>query len=91
MNVTEFKEKYIDEDGEIDESLLMEVDSTGPTCEHKMCWSTTVYATPNPNEYFRVTSSWSNSGYWSDGESYPVEVEKVEPIIVKKTDWRVIE
>lgn len=41
---------------------------------------TSVYNLDGTEEYFEVTESWSNSGYWSNPERYEPEFRKVKPV-----------
>jgi len=89
MNTTDFYEKYVNEDnnenewgecfGDDDELILMTYDEE---TEHKSIITTSVYKLTlgDEVEYFEVSWSRDNCGYWSDGERYPGEVRKVKPV-----------
>jgi hypothetical protein len=87
MNVQEFKEKYIDEDGWVETGGDVSVVEIGDSIvEHKQVYSTNVYAVGD--EYFAVDYTRDNTGYWSDGGSdYEAYVRKVIPTIIAKTAW----
>ena len=48
-----------------------------------------VYHLEGTEDYFEVTESWSNSGYWDDPDRYDPEFRKVKPIskVVQVTEW----
>ena len=60
--------------------------------EHKTVCQTNIYSVEveGVTKYFDVTFTSDNSGYWSDGESYPPEITEVVPVEVVKTEWRVV-
>lgn len=86
MNAQEFEQKYY-EDGEIYGDDVKCIVKGDEQCEHKMCWNSNVYQVGA--EYFEVTFSRDNSGYWSDGESYDPAFRKVVPRVkvVEITEW----
>jgi hypothetical protein len=57
--------------------------------EHKTVYQTSVYQLIGTEEYFEVTESSSNNGYWSDSEEYDTEFRKVKPIreMIEVTVW----
>lgn len=93
MNAQEFKANYMSE-----EDYWEVYDPKGLTpCElvyeggeevnHKTVYQTSVYRLHD--QYFEVTSSRDNSGYWSDGERYEPDVREVKPVkkVVEITEW----
>lgn len=93
MNAEEFKAKYMYEDdwGDCYGDGVACV-RTEEDVEHKTCYLTKVFQVILPVydvEYFEVTWTRDNSGYWSDGERYPGEVRKVTPVtkLVEVTTW----
>ena len=60
--------------------------------EHKTVYQTDIYSVEveGVTRYFDVTFTRDNSGYWSDGESYPPEIIEVVPVEVVKTVWEAI-
>lgn len=91
MNAQEFEEKYY-EDGEIYGDDVKCIVSGDEIAEHKTVYNTDVYQVgPNGDmaEYFEVTFSRSNSGYWGDSERYDPEFRKVAPLkrVVEITEW----
>lgn len=56
---------------------------------HKTVYNTSVYNLVGTDEYFEVTESRSNSGYWSDSEHYDPEFSKVKPVkkVIEVTEW----
>lgn len=86
MNAQEFKKNYLGDD-DYDECVgegCTLVEEGDWQIEHKTQYKTNIYSVGE--EYFAVDFSRDNSGYWSDGETYPPEVRKVEP----KTETKVI-
>jgi hypothetical protein len=90
LNIQEFQDKYY-EDGEIygdDVKCIVEGDDE---VEHKTVYNTCVYQVGqgDDTEYFEVTFSRSNSGYWGDSERYDPEFRKVVPVkrVVEITEW----
>ena len=84
MTPQEFKEKYIDEDGNLEDGAEL-VESGESIVEYKTVYSTDVYSVGG--EYFAVDYSWDNTGYYSDGEVYETQVRKVLPAIKSQTYW----
>lgn len=88
MNIQEFQDKYY-EDGEVwgEDGTIKLIEQGAEQCEHKTCWNSNVYQVAD--EYFEVTFSRDNSGYWSDGERYDPEFRKVVPRVkvVTVTEW----
>lgn len=96
MNVTEFKEKFFDDEGVFNEWEFrddeFELVEEGPVeSDGKYTIQQIVYLHLKSNKYFEVTLHASNGGYWGDCESYPSHVSEVEPIIIKKNSWRKVE
>jgi hypothetical protein len=54
--------------------------------KHKLVISTEVYK--YFGQYFGVTYTRDNTGYWSDGESYPAEVAEVFPYTFIETRYK---
>ena len=91
MNAQEFQDKYVAggdwgdcypvADEEL--TLMHEEDDV----EHKTCYLTKVYRLVD--DYFEVTWTRDNSGYWGDGERYGGETRKVVPVkkVVEITTW----
>lgn len=86
MTAEEFYEKYVNEDNDNEwgecypdtgEITLMTSDEE---TSHKTCYTTSVYKYVPTEEFFEVTWTRDNSGYWSDGERYPGTVRKVKPV-----------
>lgn len=88
MNAQEFQEKHI-EDGEVYD-VDEEVFRGDQEISHKAVYQTSVYRVGE--QYFEVTSSRDNCGYWSDGESYDPEVREVKPVkkVVEITEWEAV-
>lgn len=90
MNAQEFEAKYY-EDGEIYGDNVKCVESGDEIAEHKTVYNTDVYEVTSGDvvEYFEVTFSRSNSGYWGDSERYDPEFKKVKPVeeVVTVTRW----
>ena len=65
------------------------IESGEEYCEHKTCYTSTYLQEIATGNYYEVTSSRSNGGYWSDSERYPYEVRQVVPREVIKTiiEW----
>ncbi len=93
MELAEFINNHY-EDGEVyseDDSISFKcVEQGDDVVEHKMVMQTSVYNLVGTDEYFEVTESSSNSGYWSDSERYDPEFRKVKPIkkIVEIIEWK---
>ena len=81
MDCKEFQDKYY-EDGEIYGDDVKCIVSGDDEVSHKTVFNTDVYqvGVGDSAEYFEVTFSRDNSGYWSDGERYEPEFRKVRPI-----------
>ena len=77
ITAKEFEAQFITEDGECSLPGTACVDVGDEIAEHKTVYNSNVYL--YEDQYFQVTWSRSNSGYWSDSESYPPEVVEVEP------------
>lgn len=91
MNAKEFEAAHY-EDGEIYGDNVKCVESGDEIAEHKTVYNTDVYEVALPDgtaEYFEVTFSRSNSGYWGDSERYDPEFRKVVPVkkVVEVTEW----
>lgn len=58
-------------------------------CEHKTCYTETVLQEIATGDYYEITTSRSNSGYWSDSESFDPEIRAVKPVkkVVETTEW----
>lgn len=87
FTVAEFKERFI-EDGEVDLPKYCLVYEER-IVDHKLIIYTEVWN--YFGQFFEVTYTRDNSGYWGEGESYPVEVQKVFPKEVTKTIYVVKE
>ena len=99
MELQEFQDNHY-EDGEV----YSEVEGIAFKCveqgddvvEHKTVYQTSVYQLVTPegatDEYFEITESSSNSGYWSDSERYDPEFRKVAPVkkIVEIIEWKAV-
>lgn len=83
MTIDEFEEKFI-EDGEVKlpQSAIVYEDES---IEHKLVISTVVWE--YFGQFFEVTYTKDNSGYWRDGESYPPTVAEVFPKEVTVTKY----
>lgn len=78
MNSEEFKAIYFNEDGDCVLPGNQCVYQSDEIVEHKMTYVETVYKVED--QYFKIVTSHSNSGYWSDSESYDPVVYEVKPI-----------
>ena len=60
--------------------------------EHKTVHQTSIYSADveGVTRYFEVTFFRDNTGYWSDGESYPPEIIEVVHEQVVMTMWRAV-
>jgi len=82
ITVTQFETTYMDEDGEVDLPLSDRVEEGDTITEHKHVYNTDVYKVGD--QFFAVTFTRDNTGYWSDGESYaPTVVEVFAKTITK--------
>ena len=90
MNAQEFEATHY-EDGEIYGDNIKCIESGDEIAEHKTVYNTDVYEVTSGDvvEYFEVTFSRSNSGYWGDSERYDPEFRKVVPVkkVVEITTW----
>lgn len=92
MKLQEFIDNHY-EYGEVyseDDSIIFdEVYHGDDVVEHKTVSQTSVYRLMLTDEYFEVTETSSNSGYWSDSEHYEPEFRKVKPVkkVVEITEW----
>lgn len=92
MNLQEFIDnhyEYGEVYSEVDGIEFKCVEHGDDIVEHKMVYQTSVYQLVGTEEYFEVTETSSNSGYWSDSERYDPEFRKVKPIkkVVEITEW----
>lgn len=90
ITVEQFIEKHM-VDGEVFTGVDVIEAYRGPQeVEYKTVSQTSVYQTGE--QFFEVTNSWSNSGYWSDGESYDPHVVEVKPVkkMVEITEWECV-
>jgi hypothetical protein len=92
MNVEEFKQKYMDEEyGEVYGDDVTCVYDGPDEVNHKTVYQTSVYkvVSGDVEQWFEVTNSRSNSGYWSDSERYDPEVREVKAVkkVVEITEW----
>lgn len=53
--------------------------------DHKTVYTDTIYNWHPTNQFYCVTTSRSNSGYWGDSERYGTKITKVVPKEVTKT------
>ena len=76
ITVEEFVEKFIDEDDGVDlpRSCMVHDEEY---IDHKSVIYVEVWK--HGTQFFEVTFTRDNSGYWSDGESYPPTVDEVFP------------
>lgn len=92
MNIQEFQDNHY-EYGEVyseDDSIIFDcVEYGDDVVEHKTVSQTSVYHLRGTDEYFEVTETRSNSGYWGDSERYDPEFRKVKPVkkVVEITEW----
>lgn len=90
MNIQQFQDKYY-EDGEIYGDDVKCIVAGDDEVSHKTVYNTCVYQVGQDDdvEYFEVTYSRSNSGYWGDSERYDPEFRKVKPVkkVVEITEW----
>jgi len=90
MNVTEFKDRFVDglygDFRDYDEALNL-IESFPTTIDDHIETDVAVYSVKDQEGYFKVIRSMWHGSY----DQQNLIIEKVEPIIVKKTDWRVIE
>lgn len=92
MNVQEFAANHY-EDGEVFSSVSQEiicVDQGDEQIEHKTSYNVDVWQVVGTDEYFEVTHSRDNCGYWSDGERHEPEFRKVKPVkkVVEIIEWK---
>jgi hypothetical protein len=78
MNSEDFKASYLDEDGDCVLPGTQCVWQSDEIVEHKMTYVETVYEVRD--QFFKIIRSHSNSGYWSDSESYEPVVYEVKPV-----------
>ncbi len=90
MNIEQLKEALAHEDVYgIDEVEGVTIIEQGKwEAEGKWCYLTTIVQCGEGN-YFSVTESRSDSGYWGDSERGDTEVVQVTPIkkIIETTEW----
>ena len=58
--------------------------------DRKWCFTSTVMQEIATGDYYEITTSRSNSGYWGDGENGDTEIRQVVPSkkIVEITEWK---
>ena len=76
ITVEEFVKKFMDEDDEVDLPRSRMVHDE-EHIEHKLVCYVEVWE--HGTQFFEVTRTRDNSGYWSDGERYPPTVAEVFP------------
>jgi len=90
MDTKEFEEKY-HYDGEVGGDNVICVVEGDEIVNHKAVYNVDVYKVGDGDsaEYFEVTFSRDNSGYWGDGERHEPEFRKVKPVYkqVVQTFW----
>lgn len=84
LTVEEFVKKFIDEDYEVDLPRYCMVHDE-EHIEHKLVIYVEVWK--HGTQFFEVTRTRDNVGYWGDGESYPPTVAEVFPIEVKSIEY----
>ena len=95
MDIQEFQDNHY-EDGEVYsdvEGIAFKcVEQGDDVVEHKTVYQTSVYQLVGTDEYFEITESSSNSGYWSDSERYEPEFRKVQPVkkVVEIIEWKAV-
>lgn len=86
MTADEFKDKFMDEDNEVDLPLTDLVDRGDEVVDHKHVYQSDVYE--HNGQFFEVTYIRSNSGYWGDSEREDPIVSEVFPYTFTETRYK---
>jgi hypothetical protein len=85
--IVQWCDETLDDDNECEfiENNLKTIEISDERISHKTVYVDTICQWLPTNQFYCVTSSYSNSGYWGDNEKYTTRIHKVVPKVITKT------